>query len=117
VEPERKNRHFVRRIFNIEAGEQGFFKGGAAKVDVDTCHVGKLFGGTVISGYGDRNSAFQTPSLFFGRKPERCLYPGDKRVDKGLDKGRRSMGFQGIFYANYLRLTVLSWKTQEPCLT
>ena len=35
----------------------------------------------------------------------------------GLHKGRRSMGFQGIFYANYLQLTVLSWKTQEPCLT
>ena len=30
---------------------------------------------------------------------------------------RRSIGFQGIFYANYLQLTVLSWKTQDPCLT
>ncbi len=39
------------------------------------------------------------------------------RLVKGLQKGRRSMGFQGIFYANYLQLTVLSWKTQEPCLT
>ena len=27
------------------------------------------------------------------------------------------MSFQVIFYANYLQLTVLSWKTQEPCLT
>ena len=46
-----------------------------------------------------------------------------KRLDEqkaavwGLREGRRSMGFQGIFYANYLQLTVLSWKTQEPCLT
>src|SRR5208337_1465561 len=36
---------------------------------------------------------------------------------EGLREGRRSIGFQGIFYANYLQLTVLNWKTQEPCLT
>ena len=40
-----------------------------------------------------------------------------RQVVEGLHKGRRSMGFQGIFYANYLQLTVLIWNTQEPCLT
>ena len=36
---------------------------------------------------------------------------------KGLTGGKTFYGFSRDFYANYLQLTVLSWKTQEPCLT
>jgi hypothetical protein len=38
--------------------------------------------------------------------------PRKNRYDSGLHKGRRSMGFQGIFYANYLQLTV--FELEDP---
>jgi hypothetical protein len=35
----------------------------------------------------------------------------------GATGGKTFYEFSSDFYANYLQLTVLSWKTQEPCLT